>query len=205
MRMQALWIGALTALIGGGLHAQDIGGNWQGTLGGAQSLRVVITMELITGVTVADLIEARGRLGVDATLAIGTQLADALTVAHAAGVIHRDIKPENLLVDEGGTLKVTDFGLARPVQRANELTHPGYIVGTPRYMAPEQFRGGDLDARTDLFATGAVLYRCLTGRIPFAGGTALGLAAVVERLLQREPEMRVQSARELAERLTQIG
>ena len=100
-----------------------------------------LTMEHIKGVTVADLIATRGRLAVDSTLAIGMQLADALAVAHAAGIIHRDIKPQNLLIDEEGVLKVTDFGLARPMQRADELTQAGYVVGTPSHMAPEQLLG----------------------------------------------------------------
>lgn len=201
------------------VRSHDLG-EWQGIY--------FLTMEYIKGVTVADLIAARGRLTVDSTLAIGMQLADALAVAHAAEIVHRDIKPQNLLVDEGGALKVTDFGLARPVRRTGGLTRAGIVVGTPRYMAPEQLLDGDVDARADLFATGVVLYECLTGRVPFDASTPAGiiarlvegapqpigelepsvpqgLVAAIERLLQRDPAKRFQSARELADQLAHVG
>ena len=201
------------------VRSHDLG-EWQGIY--------FLTMEYIKGVTVADLIATRGRLALDSTLAIGMQLADALAVAHAAEIVHRDIKPQNLLVDEGGTLKVTDFGLARPVRRTGGLTRAGIVVGTPRYMAPEQLLDGDVDGRTDLFATGVVLYECLTGRVPFDASTPAGIIArlvegapqpigelepsvprglvvVIERLLQRDPARRFQSARELADQLAHIG
>ncbi len=197
------------------VRSHDLG-EWQGIY--------FLTMEYIKGVTVADLIAKRGRLGVESTLAIATQLADALGVAHGAGIIHRDIKPQNLLVDESGVLKVMDFGLARPVQGAVHFTQAGYIVGTPSYMAPEQLVGGVVDARTDLFATGVVLYECLTGAIPFESTNPMGmiarimegsptpvrdvvpnvpapLASAVERLLRRDPGERFQSARELGDQL----
>jgi serine/threonine protein kinase len=185
-------------------------------------------MEYIHGTTVADLIETHGRLSLDSTLAIATQLADALAVAHGAQIIHRDIKPGNLLVDETGTLKVTDFGLARPVQRNSAVTQAGLVVGTPRYMSPEQLMGDPVDGRTDLFAMGVVLYECLTGRVPFDAETAGGLIAqmlagpprpvhqflptvpaaletIIDRLLQREAERRFKSARELAEALSKVS
>lgn len=201
------------------VRAHDLG-EWQGVY--------FLTMEYVKGISVAELLDTRGRLSVESTLAIGSQLAEALAVAHEQQIIHRDIKPQNLLVDDEGVLKVMDFGLARLVQRSEGLTQAGYVVGTPRYMAPEQILGGDVDARTDLFATGVVLYECLTGQAPFEGSSPMALMAkmldghppsirelvpevppvlamLVERLLQREPKDRVGSARDLAEQLAQIG
>lgn len=90
-----------------------------------------------------------------------------MDVAHAHGVIHRDIKPQNLLLDADGVLKIMDFGIARLAERASGLTEVGAIVGTPAYMAPEQLLSEAVDARSDLYAVGVVLYECLTGRRPF--------------------------------------
>ena len=107
-----------------------------------------LTMEYVEGITVRELIDTRGRLAADAVLAIGSQLADALAVAHGEGVIHRDIKPQNLLLDGQGVLKVMDFGVARLAERGNQLTEAGLVVGTPAYMPPEQLlRRGDRRAR----------------------------------------------------------
>jgi DNA-binding response OmpR family regulator len=195
-------------------------GEWSGTY--------FISMEFVRGVTVETLLDRRGRLSVESTLAIGSQMAEALAVAHDAQVIHRDIKPANLLVDEAGTLKVMDFGIARSLERdAHNITASGFIVGTPQYMAPEQLCGRPVDARTDLFALGVVLYECLTGSLPFSGDSpnalnqriescafvALrerrpelpeGVEALVHQQLQPRPENRGRSARELAERLNDL-
>jgi CheY-like chemotaxis protein len=200
------------------VRAHDLG-EWKGTY--------FITMEYVEGISVKDLINRRGRLTVESTLAIGTQLADALVVAHEADIIHRDIKPENLLIDNTGCLKVTDFGLARPLQQEMRITAGGFILGTPQYMAPEQFRGsGAIDARSDLYAVGVVLYECLSGKPPFDADsvTALyaevmkgtptlltelvpetppSLALVIHQLIQRKPADRVPSARELVRRLAE--
>jgi serine/threonine-protein kinase len=130
-----------------------------------------ITMELVRGATVAALIREAGRLAVPATLTIGKQVCRALEVAHEEGIVHRDIKPQNLLVDPAGFLKVMDFGIARLAERRPEtgeaLTAVGVVVGTPQYMAPEQLFGEPVDQRTDLWATGAVLFECVTGRLVF--------------------------------------
>jgi serine/threonine-protein kinase len=130
-----------------------------------------ITMELVRGTTLATFIQDAGRLDVAATLTIGKQLCRALEVAHEEGIVHRDIKPHNLLVDPAGFLKVMDFGIARlaegrPVS-GEALTGVGVVVGTPQYMAPEQLFGEPVDQRTDLYATGAVLFECLTGRVVY--------------------------------------
>jgi DNA-binding response OmpR family regulator/predicted Ser/Thr protein kinase len=143
-----------------------------------------ITMEMVRGITVADLLDRRGRLSVESTVAIGAQLADALAVAHEQQIIHRDIKPANLLVDEGGMLKVMDFGIARSVEQEKSITLSGFIVGTPEYMAPEQLMGGAVDVRSDLFAVGVVLYECLAGRPPYVADSPTALLA---RMLEAEP------------------
>jgi serine/threonine protein kinase len=176
---------------------------------------------------VAELLDRRGRLTVESTLAIGTQLAEALSVAHEAQIIHRDIKPANLLVDEGGVLKVMDFGIARFMERDENITLGGFIVGTPEYMAPEQLMGQTVDGRSDLFAVGVVLYECLAGRPPFvaeaptalmatiAEGNLLRLSeyvpnvppdleALIYQLLQFQPRDRTSTARELADKLSEM-
>jgi CheY-like chemotaxis protein len=196
-------------------------GEWEG--------KHFMTMEYVKAITVESLIETQGRLSVASTLAIGTQLAEALAVAHEHQIIHRDIKPANLLVDDSGVLKVTDFGLAiRLDNSANRLTLHGAVVGTPRYMPPEQLFGGEVDERSDLFSTGAVMYECLTGLPPFDAGTVTEIvaklvdgppvpvttvapevspafAALIEKLLAYEPKDRLQSARELVDRLHEVA
>ena len=140
-----------------------------------------ITMELVRGTTVATLIREAGRLDVPATLTIGKQVCRALEVAHEEGVIHRDVKPQNLLVDPSGFLKVMDFGIARLAEHRSEpgqaLTAAGVVVGTPQYMAPEQLFGEAVDGRADLYATGAVLFECVTGRPVFEAPSLVALLA----------------------------
>jgi len=201
------------------VRAHDLG-EWQGVF--------FLTMEFVKGINLSDLLDTQGSLSIESTLAIGTQLADALAVAHEQQVIHRDIKPANLLINDEGILKVMDFGLARLAEHSTGLTQAGYVVGTPGYMAPEQHLGGAADARSDLFSAGVVLYECLAGRSPFDASSPMAvvdrvlecrpapirqsipqvppaLAAVIGRLLQREPRDRVGSARELAEQLAAMG
>lgn len=187
-----------------------------------------LTMEYVEGMTVRSLLDSRGRLGVAATLAIATQLAQSLDVAHAGGVIHRDIKPENLLLDNGGTLKVMDFGVARLTESASAATETRLIAGTPAYMPPEQLTGDAIDARADLYAAGAVIYECLTGHRPHRapGMTELfrqvlgdtpvppatlapelprALSDLVMQLLAKRVDDRVASAAVLVERLQALG
>ena len=150
-------------------------GEWEGTH--------YLTMEYVKGITLRELINSRGLLGVSSTLAIGAQLADALSVAHEQGVIHRDIKPRNLLLDDAGVLKVMDFGIARPSRIANRITFSETAAGSPRYMAPEQLFGQPVDTRADLYSAGVVLYECLVGEVPVDAPTPLALAA---RILEEE-------------------
>ncbi len=146
-------------------------GEWEG--------QWYLTMEYVEGLTVRDLLDSRGRLGVEPALAIGTQLAQSLVVAHEVGVIHRDIKPQNLLLDADGVLKVMDFGVARLAESTAHHTQAGLIVGTPTYMSPEQLTGEEVDARTDLYAVGVVLYELLTGTLPLDAPTVMALFAKV--------------------------
>lgn len=144
-----------------------------------------VTMELVQGITVRELLATRGKLGVASTLALARQFAEALAVAHAAGVIHRDVKPENALIDADGVLKVMDFGIARLAEASSSRTQAGMVVGTPAYMAPEQLVGEEIDPRADLYSLGVVIYECLTGRAPFQAPSAVALIA---RVLTTEPE-----------------
>ncbi len=127
-----------------------------------------IVFEYVEGPSLKDLLDGRSRLSPDLALRFGDGLAAALAAAHRAGVVHRDIKPANLLVRrEDGVVKITDFGVARLA--ASELTRTGALIGSPAYMAPEQIRGGAVDARSDLFSLAVVLYEMLTSKRPFGG------------------------------------
>ncbi|MGH7632414.1 MAG: protein kinase domain-containing protein [Gemmatimonadaceae bacterium] len=186
-----------------------------------------LTMEYVEGITVRELLDTRGKLGVAPTLAIASQLAYSLVAAHGQGVIHRDIKPQNLLLDAAGVLKVMDFGIAKLADRTSTITQAGMVVGTPAYMAPEQLMAETVDARSDLYATGVVLYECLTGVLPYDSVNPIALiakvlnqvpesphqkspdvpaplSALVMRLLAKDAAGRPQSAVELGELLAQI-
>jgi len=188
-----------------------------------------ITMEFVEGLTVRQLLDARGTLGVGSALAIGSQLAESLGVAHETGVIHRDIKPQNLLLDPEGVLKVMDFGVARlATGTAARHTQAGLIVGTPAYMSPEQLTGEEVDPRSDLYSVGVVLFELLTGRLPIDGATVMALFAkvlsepaprpgslvagvppaldaLVVQLLAKRPEDRVENAAVLLQRLQALA
>jgi tRNA A-37 threonylcarbamoyl transferase component Bud32 len=142
-----------------------------------------IVMELVLGETLQALLSARGRLGLDETVALLSQAAAALDHAHANQVVHRDVKPANIMIEPSGQVKVMDFGIAKVETGAN-LTSTGLIMGTPNYMSPEQARGQKVDGRSDLFSLGCVLYECLTGVKPFAGDT---VTAILVKILTEEP------------------
>lgn len=162
--------------------------------------RHFIVMELLEGNTLAQKMSQQP-MGMDMLLSLAIQIADALESAHAKGIIHRDIKPANVFVTDRGQAKVLDFGLAKmdhgelvhgasvaqgeTVVPGNELTSPGAAVGTVFYMSPEQARGQLVDARTDLFSTGTVLYQMATGTLPFPGDTS---AIIFDAILNRDPK-----------------
>ncbi|MCL4814495.1 MAG: protein kinase [Vicinamibacteraceae bacterium] len=142
--------------------------------------RSFIVMQFCEGETLADRL-GRGPLSIDQAIDVVSQVCDALAFAHRRGVIHRDIKPQNVMVTADGRVKVLDFGLAKSLvappfverdgQTHTQLTQAGAPVGTAAYMAPEQVRGGEVDHRADIFATGVLLFECLTGERPFKGQT----------------------------------
>jgi Tol biopolymer transport system component len=174
-----------------------------------------IAMELLEGDTL-DRRLATGHLPIDRLLDWSIQLADALDAAHVKGVLHRDIKPANIFVTQRGQVKVLDFGLAkltRPEMAMEtigatqdspgtlHLTSPGSTVGTISYMSPEQARGEELDARSDLFSLGVVIYQMATGRLPFSGATS---AIVFHAILQLDPVPAMQLNATLPPRLEEI-
>jgi serine/threonine protein kinase/Tfp pilus assembly protein PilF len=152
-----------------------------------------ITMEFIDGVTLRQHTAGK-QVALREVLDINMQVASALTAAHAAGIVHRDIKPENIMVRRDGYVKVLDFGLAKlaepqthrsdPEAATIVKTEPGIIMGTASYMSPEQARGQEVDARTDIWSLGVVIYEMITGRLPFEGQTS---SDVISLILQKEP------------------
>jgi serine/threonine protein kinase len=154
-------------------------------------LRHFIAMELLEGHTLAEKLTGQP-MDMETLLPLAIQIADALESAHAKGIVHRDIKPANLFLTDRGQLKILDFGLAKFAQgqvtqaadAGQELTSPGSAVGTISYMSPEQARGQLVDARTDIFSTGTVLYQMSTGSLPFPGDTS---AVIFDAILNRDP------------------
>jgi serine/threonine-protein kinase len=193
--------------------------------------RLFITMQYVEGATLRQVIGGRP-LDLDSLLSISLQVADALSTAHAQGIIHRDIKPANIIVTSRGQAKVLDFGLAKLLDRGEgeaetHLTMTGAVMGTPAAMSPEQARGERVDHRSDIFSFGVVLYEMATGRIPFNGRSKADvisallhqphtsaaelnkeitthLSAVIDRLLAKEPGERYQTMGEVIADLRQV-
>ncbi len=183
-----------------------------------------IVMELIDGLTLRELLDTQGALPVGDAVDITMQVAAALTHAHSHGLVHRDVKPGNVLIQRDGHVKVTDFGIAKATDSGSELTRAGAVMGTARYLAPEQLQDGIVDARADVYSLALVLYELLVGRPPFAGdsdvATAVarltadvpsvsavrpdvpaGLDVVIARALTRDPAERTPSARAFRDEL----
>jgi tRNA A-37 threonylcarbamoyl transferase component Bud32 len=141
-----------------------------------------IAMEHITGRELRSYFDRNERFPIPEVARIMTQILGALDAAHKRGVVHRDIKPGNIYVLEDGTVKVSDFGIAR--MESSNLTQAGMVLGTPPYMSPEQFMGHTLDGRSDLFSAGVILYQFLTGERPFTGNQA---GTIMHKVLEMEP------------------
>jgi serine/threonine-protein kinase len=186
-----------------------------------------ISMAYVDGQDLAAMIRANGKLSVAQAVDIAAQICSALVAAHSEGVIHRDLKPENILI-QNGSVYVSDFGLAKSLEEsqgiATAMTMSGELLGTPRYMAPEQVQAKPADGRTDIYALGLILYEMVTGDVPFHGDSAFHvmlariqqdpvnpknlnsdvpdyLAKIILRCLERDPRTRYQSAQELLDDL----
>jgi serine/threonine protein kinase len=190
--------------------------------------RQAVVMQLVNGKSLRQLLDEQKRLGPDLTMHIGSCVAAALDAAHKAGLVHRDVKPGNILITPDGRVLLADFGIAKGLGSSDDLTSENVMMGTAKYLSPEQVRGKKLDGRADLYALGLVLYECLAGRVPFLGetdaDTALarlqrdptdlarlratlpyGLAALIHELLARNPDDRPATGGELRNRLTRIA
>ena len=141
-----------------------------------------IAMEFVQGVSLSDALARDMKFQPAEAAYIVRQLLDALECAHGLGIVHRDVKPANILLLPGGRVKVTDFGISHI--ESSHLTHSGAVIGTPSYMSPEQCRGENVDRRSDIFSTGAVLYQLVTGERPFPGKT---FTEVMRQVLEHEP------------------
>jgi serine/threonine protein kinase len=166
-----------------------------------------IAMEYIEGNTLCE-INSTGPLTIELTIELSAQIADALQVAHEAGVVHRDIKPANVIITPRGQAKVLDFGLAKRVDESSEATqkqlvktHDGQILGTPSYMSPEQVMGQPVDGRSDIFSLGVVMYELITGRKPFTGRT---LGETLQKICRDKPENMAKYNPRLPQELAQI-
>lgn len=198
-----------------------------------------IVMEFVEGETLTTHLANNGALPLSSLLDIGIQVADALEAAHSVGLIHRDIKPANILINPKGVAKVTDFGLAKMVRLSTDeidrealtlaanLTGPGIVLGTAAYMSPEQTRGEPLDARSEIFSLGSLLYECATRTRAFSGPSVLAIMhaiaaidppppsklrpelprefdMIIERALAKEKTLRYPSARDMADALRSL-
>ncbi|MEX0660126.1 MAG: serine/threonine-protein kinase, partial [Egibacteraceae bacterium] len=195
---------------------------------GLDGRRAWLVMELIDGATLRDLMDEQGTLDVAHAARIGEQVARGLGFAHTQGLVHRDVKPANILLGDDGSVKVTDFGIAKVAGAGADLTGTGTVLGTAAYVAPEQIRSEPLDGTCDQYALGCVLYEALTGRRPFGGTTAVetaarrltddpaplcsvrpdlpaALGAVIERALAREATDRFPTAEDLADALASFA
>src|SRR3954463_13463607 len=183
-------------------------------------------MEYLDGRTLKELLVRFGTPPVKIAIGYTRQVLSALAFAHKYGLVHRDIKPHNVLVDSGGHVKVTDFGIAR--SETSQMTEAGSIIGTAQYLSPEQARGAHVDQRSDIYSVGIVLYEMLTGDVPFGGDTPVEIAmkhlsavpsapsdlndavphdvdAIVLRALAKDPAGRYASAEDMDAELGRVA
>ncbi len=194
------------------LRIHDLG-DWNGVK--------FITMAFVQGADLAGLLDREGRLPFERALKFSRQLCAALEAAHHEGVVHRDLKPQNVLIDASDNVYITDFGLAKSLESAvTQMTRTGQILGTPRYMSPEQVEAAEVDHRSDIYSLGLILYEMFTGSLPFRGDSAMqlmyqrvterpkdprtivpdmpgGVASVILKCLEKSPADRYQSAAEV--------
>jgi len=187
-----------------------------------------ILMEYVKGSSLATLLSREGRLAPERALRVALAIARALEAAHEAGIVHRDVKPSNILIDEGGTPKLADFGISCALESVDveALAQAGIMAGTVEYMSPEQCRGSAVDARSDIYSLGIVLYEMIAGGPPFTGphatvilshvqdqpkklaslvdGVSPEIEDVVGKALGKTPEERYASAAEMAERIAKV-
>ncbi len=190
--------------------------------------RQAVVMQLVDGKSLRQLLDTQKRLGPELTIHIGAAIAGALDEAHRAGFVHRDVKPGNILVTSDGRVLLTDFGIAKGLSPGDDdLTSDNVMMGTAKYLSPEQVRGRRLDGRADLYSLSLVLYECLAGRVPFLGETdadtalarlqrdptdlghlrptlPIGLVNLIHRTLARNPAHRPQTGADLRQALLAV-
>jgi eukaryotic-like serine/threonine-protein kinase len=194
----------------------------------AEQGRQAVVMQLVDGKSLRQLLDVQTRLSPELTIHIGTCVAAALDAAHRAGFVHRDVKPGNILVTPDGRVLLTDFGIAKGLDGGDDLTSDNVMMGTAKYLSPEQVRGRKLDGRADLYSLGLVLYECLAGRVPFIGETdadtalarlqrdptdlarlrptlSRGLVDLIHRLLARNPNRRPANGADLRAELLRLA